>query len=330
MKTFPSRFSLLALLFVFAVSAAAQSVVQRPVSPDHVTFYTEPNFKGDALTVEAGASVASLDTLQRPNGRPWTCAISSVRVAGNARAVVYTGVEFSGERLEIVRDVADLYAERRPGSARGTWDRSIASASIAGPPRTIVTAPVAPPPQTVYVQPSPPPPVVVPGRPVYSRREAEAVITRAYLEVLDRRPDSDGLRHYREILLRDGWSERDLIRHLQRSAEARAVNPDEAIARLYREVLGRDPDPHGLAHYRQKWREGWTRNAIREDLRRSREGRDVQIRNTITSAYREILGRDPDPGGYANYERLMREGRMSDRQLRDALRNSEEARARRK
>lgn len=317
--------------FGLALVVHAQTVVQRPVSPDHVTFYTEPNFKGDALTVEAGAAVASLDTMRRPNQRPWTFAISSVRVSGAAKAVVYTGVEFSGERLEIAGDISDLYAARRPGSARGTWDRSIASLSVIGPPRAVVPAPIPypPPPQTIYVTPPPaPPPVIHERRPAYSRSQAEAMITRAYLDVLDRRPDPNGLRHYREILLRDGWSERQLIQDLQRSAEARAVNPDQAIAKLYREVLGREPDPHGLAHYRQKWREGWTRNAIREDLRHSKEGRDVAIRNAINRAYRDILGREPDASGFATYERLMREKHLSERDLRDALARSDEARAR--
>lgn len=323
------RFPLLALAILFAVSAGAQTVVQRPVSPDHVTFFSEPHFKGDALTIEAGASVASLDTLQRPNRRPWTFAISSVRVSGAARAIVYTGIEFSGQRLEIAGDVDDLYAIARSGSARGTWDRSIASIAVSGPASTVVPTPrpqTQQPPPVVYVPPPPPPPPA----PMYSRREADAIITRAYLDVLDRRPDPNGLRHYREQLMGRGWTERQLVQDLQRSAEARAIDPDVAIAQLYRDVLGRDPDPHGLAHYRRKWREGWTRAAIRDDLRRSEEGRAFAIRNAIDRAYRDILGREPDPGGFATYERLMREGRLSERALRDVLRNSEEGRARRK
>lgn len=188
------------------------------------------------------------------------------------------------------------------------------------PPVQVIEAPAE-----VYIPPPPPPP---PPEPAYTRREAEAIVTRAYLDVLDRRPDPDGLRHYRQRLMDRGWTERQVIQDLQRSDEARAINPDQAIAKLYREVLRREPDPHGLAHYRQKWREGWTRNAIREDLRQSKEGRDVAIRTMITQAYRDILGREPDPGGYAAYEKLLRENRMTERQLRESLRDSEEGRAR--
>ena len=126
-----------------------------------------------------------------------------------------------------------------------------------------------------------------------------------------------------------GWSERQVIEHLQRSAEARAVNADEAIRRAYREVLGRDPDASGLAHYRAKWRDGWTQGQIRDDLRRSHEGRDNKTRDVITRAYRELLGREPDPAGYSNYERLMREKGYTERDVRSAIMSGDEYREKR-
>jgi hypothetical protein len=119
--------------------------------------------------------------------------------------------------------------------------------------------------------------------------------------------------------MHEGWSERQVIEQLQRSSEARSVNADEAIRRAYREVLGRDPDANGLAHYRSKWRDGWTQGQIRDDLRRSHEGRDNNIRNAITRAYNDLLGREPDPAGYANYERLMRERGYTERDIRGAI-----------
>jgi len=116
---------------------------------------------------------------------------------------------------------------------------------------------------------------------------------------------------------------------VQRSAEARANDADEAIRHAYRDVLGRDPDAGGLAHYRGKWREGWTQGRIREDLRRSQEARAGNIRNVITRAYRDLLGREPDPAGYANYERLMRERGYTERDVRAAIMSGEEYRGRR-
>lgn len=157
------------------------------------------------------------------------------------------------------------------------------------------------------------------ARPRIDRRSAELIVQRAFREVLHRPADPEGLRTYRDRIMYEGWSERQVIEQLQRSSEARSVNADEAIRRAYREVLGRDPDASGLAHYRSKWRDGWTQGQIRDDLRRSHEGRDNNIRNVITRAYKDLLGREPDPAGYANYERLMRERGYTERDIRSAI-----------
>lgn len=329
-----------------------------PSAPASVTFFTEPNYRGEALKVEAGAAVENLDRLLRPSQRPWTASISSVRVDGTARATVYSAAGFAGEQLEVSQSIPDLYAAPRSG---GTWDRAIASLRVTGPASSAAVAPPtsAPPPvpapapshpalpppgassegppTTVVVvpppaRPPPPPKVVVrqPPRPRLDRRTAEMLVERAYREVLDRPADPDGLRRYRDRLMYEGWTERQVIEQLQRSAEARSIKADEAISKIYREVLGRDPDPNGLAHYRAKWRQGWTQGQIREDLRRSHESRDRRIQEVITRAYREVLGREPDPEGFANYARLMRERGYTERDIRRALMGGEEYRQRQK
>ena len=325
-----------------------------PLSQDRVTFFTEPNFKGESLVVEAGASVENLDRLQRANQRPWTFAISSVRIEGAARATVFSSANFSGDRLEVTQSITDLYSQTR-GRDGGTWDRAIVAITVTGPQRVVVPPPAAPapvvvqtapaaapvvvhttppPPATVVVvqpaapRPAPAPVVVHEVRPRMDRRTAEMIVHRAYREVLNRPADRDGLRTYTERLIHDGWSERQIVEQLQRSREARGVNADEAIAQAYREVLGREPDPQGLASYRAKWRDGWTQGQIRDDLRRSVEGRNNYIRNVITKAYREVLGRDPDPSGFANYERAMRERGWSERDVRNALMSGDEYRQR--
>jgi hypothetical protein len=113
-----------------------------------------------------------------------------------------------------------------------------------------------------------------------------------------------------------------MIEQLQRSGEARGTNADEAITKAFREVLGRNPDQNGLAHYRAKWREGWTQGQIRDDLRRSGEG----ARATVIRVYREVLGRDPDPSGLATYEKAMRERGWTERELRATLMSGDEYR----
>jgi len=264
----------IALAALFIPGLRAQPA---PLSPDRVTFFTEPNFKGEALTIEAGATVEDLERLQRPSGRPWLFAISSVRLEGAARATVFSGPRYSGERMDVTRDIPDLYSAARSGANGGTWDRAIASVSVSGPPRTVITAPPPvryEPPPTVVVVPAPPPPPPVIVAPRLDRRSAELIVQRAFREVLDRSADPEGLRTYRDRLMHQGWTEQRIIEQLQRSSEARAINPDEAITRMYREILGREPDPGGLANYKAKWRDGWTQGQIRADLRRSEEYRN--------------------------------------------------------
>lgn len=264
---------------VWFMAAATAALAQQPLSPNRVTFYSEPNFKGESIVVEAGASVPSFARMTRANQQSWLFAISSVKIDGDARAMLYSGEGLSGQRVEIASSIADLYAVPRSGDPGATWDRSVAGVTVTGSRPIVVSPPPPPvqvetrPPTTVYVVPQRPPPPPPPPRYQYDRRAAETVVTRAYREVLGRNPDANGLRNYRDRLMREGWSEQQLIEQLQRSDEARGINADAAITRIYREVLGRDPDPAGLAHYRAKWRDGWTQGQIRDDLRRSDEAR---------------------------------------------------------
>lgn len=326
-----ARFPLLLVLGFFAsLLTRADGRAQTTLSPNRVTFYTEPNFRGEALTVEAGANLDTLDRVKRSDQRPWTFAISSIRVEGAASAKIYSAPGFRGDSLEVSASMPDLYAATRGADGGATWDRCIVSLAVTGP--QVISAP--PPrtnagPTTVYVVPAPPPPSPPrPPPPPYTTRSAEVLIQRAYRDVLVRPADPAGVRHYREKLMREGWSERQLITDLQRSEEARSIKPEDAIARAYREVLGREPDPSGLASYRNKWRDGWTQGQIREDLRRSKEGRDREVRDVITRAYRDLLGREPDPAGYANYEKMLRRDGGTERDVRASILSSDEYRQR--
>lgn len=351
MKSSPFRSARLLLVALGLAAASGGSAQSAPtVAPDHVTFYTEPNFKGESLAVEAGASVENLERMMRASQQPWTAAISSIQVSGAARATVYSAAGFSGDRLEITRSIPDLYAEPRARDNSATWDRSIASIAVTGPQPTVMPQPGPatppppsqppqtipgrndPPPTVVIVQPPRPPPTTIiiqePPRPRLDRRTADQIVNRAFRDVLDRPADPEGLATYRNRLMYEGWSERQMIESLQRSGEARAIKPDAAIKKIYREVLGRDPDPNGLAHYRAKWRDGWTQGQIRDDLRKSHEGSNTYVRDAITRAYREVLGRDPDPAGYATYEKAMRERGYTERDVRRALMSGDEYRQR--
>jgi Domain of unknown function (DUF4214) len=54
-----------------------------------------------------------------------------------------------------------------------------------------------------------------------STAQAESIVRSAYLSVLGREPDAVGMRDYTTRVLRDGWSERDVVRSLRSSDEYR-------------------------------------------------------------------------------------------------------------
>jgi hypothetical protein len=51
--------------------------------------------------------------------------------------------------------------------------------------------------------------------------QAEAMVRQAYLSTLGREPDAVGLRDYTARVVRDGWTERDIVRALRSSDEYR-------------------------------------------------------------------------------------------------------------
>jgi len=54
--------------------------------------------------------------------------------------------------------------------------------------------------------------------------DAANIVTRAYQSVLGRNPDASGMRNYTNRVVRDGWTERDVVRALRSSDEYRYRN----------------------------------------------------------------------------------------------------------
>lgn len=125
----------------------------------------------------------------------------------------------------------------------------------------------------------------------------------------------------------DGKDRRD--RDGQRSRR-NSNDPDVIVTRAYEDILNREPDKEGLRLYRSKIiDEGWSERDVRQDLMKSAEhkGRtpasaDVIIRR----AYQDILGRDPDQAGLANYRTKMVNEGWSERDVRSDLQKSPERR----
>jgi len=209
-----------------------------------VIFYQDTDFRGEALAVYPGEALENLSGQSFPSGGKLNDRISSVRVEGGAEAYVYTDARFRGAVMRLTENARDLTGRLLPGSVSASWNDRISSLRV-----------------EVRRRDEP-------------REEPNVVIKRAYLDLLGREPDPDGLRNYRGLIIDQGWSERMLRDHIRRSDEFRQTGADRIIRRAYLDVLGREPDPSGLKHHRQNLLEkDWTEGDVRDALRRSDEYR---------------------------------------------------------
>jgi hypothetical protein len=91
---------------------------------------------------------------------------------------------------------------------------------------------------------------------------------RAYRKVLGREADPSGIESYRKKLVDRGWTEKDVEEDLRRSPEFRNHSFEDVVRRIYREVLGHDPDPDTLGRYSRQMREqGLTEAQLRAQLK---------------------------------------------------------------
>jgi len=292
----------LAVLGFAALLAAPTLPAQLPPPPGRVLLFGEPNYRGEALVLPAGASLDNLEYVRDSRGRKWNDRIASVRIEGPVVLVAFEHSRFRGAQTTITRSSADLITLSLGDRGSSNWDQRISSV------RAEPVRPAAP--------------VVI----VWTRYDAERAIRSAYRDMLGRDPDEPGMRAYRVRLMERGWSEDQLRDDLRRSPEFRNRDLDALIRRVYRELFGRDPDQSGFATYNRRLRDGMSEAEFRADLRRSREFSEYTARVSVTRAYREVLRRDPDPGGLDNYVRLMLERGWDEGRVREALRQSEEFR----
>ena len=106
-------------------------------------------------------------------------------------------------------------------------------------------------------------------------------------------------------------------------------DPDKIVRRAYQDILERDPDESGLRTYRSRMiDQDWDEQRVRESLRRSDEYRGPVVNRIIGRAYRDVLGRDPDARGLEHYRNAVIRQGMTEDELRNDLRRSDEFRHR--
>lgn len=177
------------------------------------------------------------------------------------------------------------------------------------------------------------------ARPRYERSDdPDAIVRRAYEDILNREPDQEGLRLYRSKIIDENWSEKDVRSALRNSREYKGQTPasaDVIIRRAYQDILGREPDQAGLATYRSKLiDEGWSERDVRSDLKNSSERRETrgisteQAQQMVRRAYQSVLGRDPDSGSSVYVQKILK-NHWSEADVAKELKNSPEYRNRR-
>lgn len=169
-----------------------------------------------------------------------------------------------------------------------------------------------------------------------SVQQQDAIIKRAFRDILKREPTGSELRRYRSLMTDDGWNEADVrsdVRSLRGSSgnpNRGDADPDRVIRRAYQDILHRDPDQQGLRYYRIKMIDyGWTEQDVRQALRKSPEHDNVKQDSAdriVRRAYEDILEREPDQRGLVQYRNEILYNGWTERQVRDALMKSPEYR----
>jgi hypothetical protein len=221
-------------------TATAQRWGRERTPDDGVCFYKDRDYRGDYFCARSGESLSFV-----PDGL--NDRISSMRIFGRADVTVFSEERFSGRSTRFNGDVRDLKDEGwndRISAIRVEGRRGGGSGSSSG-----------------------------------YRGDPDRVVRRAYQDILDREPDSQGLRLYRSRMIDDGWTEADVRDALRKSPEYREKNTmtrekaSEVVRRAYRAVLGREPDAGSSGYVDRVLRDKWTQSDVERELRKSPEYR---------------------------------------------------------
>lgn len=238
-----------------------------------ITLYSGKHYTGERIVLEVGEQIDDFRFQRFPSGRNANNAISSIRIEGDAEVTLYEYRDFKGSSLTIRDSVGNL-DRIDTGSGSEDWGNNLSSVVVREDPR----------------------------RRRYDRdrdrhddrddwrhdrdrddrgpnsaywrhqREVERMVKRVYQDVLGRAPDQRGLELYVGIVQDRGWDERRLRREMEKSPEYRNTVVPQQITKLYRDVLGREPDPAGLRFYTNKVvRNNWSMTKVKRALQDSPE-----------------------------------------------------------
>jgi hypothetical protein len=231
-----------------ALLAASSVVAGSEREPrDGACFYEDSDFRGDRFCVHSGDNVGVLPP-------EWNDRISSIRIFGRAEVTLYRDGEFEGSRARFENDVRNLKHEgwndrvsslRVRSTSHGSYDHRDGHHSSD-----------------------------------YRGEDPDRIVRRAYQDVLDREPDTAGLRLYRSRIIDDGWSEKQVRDALRSSPEYREKNTmtrqkaEDIVRQAYLSVLSREPDQGSRSYVDKVLRDKWTQRDVERELRNSPEYRN--------------------------------------------------------
>jgi hypothetical protein len=126
-------------------------------------------------------------------------------------------------------------------------------------------------------------------------------IAKVYEAYLGRAPEAEGLKFWSDALA-SGASFATVSKAIRDSQEAKTFAADKANAKklvtsLYRDQLGREPEPEGLEFWSNSLAQGTPLSEISKGINQSLEGQNFDTQY-ITSLYRQNLARNPEQAGY--------------------------------
>ena len=238
------------LAFVTVVTsppAWAQNWGRSGYPRDGVCFFKEPNFGGDYFCARVGENSSDL-----PDGM--NDKISSVKVFGNTEVTVFKDVRFAGDQTRFDFDVRNLKNEGWNDRISSFRVRSTGGYRSGGGNNN--------------------------GGGYGRQQNPDAIVRRAYQDILGRDPDQAGLRQYRSKIIDDGWTEQDVRADLRKSPEYVDKNTmtypkaQEIVRRAYMNVLRREPDGGASGYVDRVIRNHWTQQDVERELRKSPEYRN--------------------------------------------------------
>ena len=131
-------------------------------------------------------------------------------------------------------------------------------------------------------------------------------LARLYFAAFDRIPDEAGMNHWMEQLLSQGQSLEQVAQGFADSSEFQnqygSLDNAGFLDTLYQNVLGRSPDEAGKAYWLEQLGAGTTRGEVLAGFAQSGEYQSsMREEVSVTLLYVGLLGRTPEPGGYAHW-----------------------------